>query len=218
MLAISDTIKILNDDDALELFKKTLPSASLLQTEGSARILKRRALAVLDKARANRRIPEPRMDFIALALQGKSGGTFDQVIGMIDEMVAILVEEQKADDEKKVYPQQQEESKLSFIILDMRACSFLDNDGVKTLKALYTHLDGLEIRLLLAGCKASVRKALQKGNFPPPKDEDDEDDEVSVPVFFISVEKCVHFVHLDLARAALATKLDSSIAEDEITM
>merc|ERR1719360_284919 len=87
----------------LNCSKKTLPSASLLQTEGSARILKRRALAVLDKARANRRIPEPRMDFIALALQGKSGGTFDKVIGMIDEMVAILAEEQKADDEKKVY-------------------------------------------------------------------------------------------------------------------
>merc|ERR1719395_427463 len=32
LVAIADTIKILNDDDALELFKKTLPaSASLLQ-------------------------------------------------------------------------------------------------------------------------------------------------------------------------------------------
>merc|ERR1719359_442796 len=29
--ALADTIKLLNDDDALELFKKTLPSASLLQ-------------------------------------------------------------------------------------------------------------------------------------------------------------------------------------------
>merc|ERR1740127_177609 len=28
LLALADTIKILNDDDALELFKKTLPSAS----------------------------------------------------------------------------------------------------------------------------------------------------------------------------------------------
>merc|ERR1719421_158892 len=28
LLALSDTIKILNDDDALELFKKTLPGAS----------------------------------------------------------------------------------------------------------------------------------------------------------------------------------------------
>merc|ERR1719281_1177588 len=33
LLALADTIKVLNDDDALELFKKTLPgaSASLLQ-------------------------------------------------------------------------------------------------------------------------------------------------------------------------------------------
>merc|ERR1719217_227874 len=31
LVALADTIKILNDDDALELFKKTLPSASLLQ-------------------------------------------------------------------------------------------------------------------------------------------------------------------------------------------
>merc|ERR1719487_726785 len=32
ILAISETIKILNDDDALDLFKKTLPSPALLQT------------------------------------------------------------------------------------------------------------------------------------------------------------------------------------------
>merc|ERR1719454_834468 len=31
LLALADTIKILNDDDALELFKKTLPSPALLQ-------------------------------------------------------------------------------------------------------------------------------------------------------------------------------------------
>merc|ERR1719271_971541 len=31
LLAIADTIRILNDDDALELFKKTLPTPSLLQ-------------------------------------------------------------------------------------------------------------------------------------------------------------------------------------------
>merc|ERR1719487_856577 len=34
LLAILDTIKILNDDDALELFKKTLPSPSLIQLSG----------------------------------------------------------------------------------------------------------------------------------------------------------------------------------------
>merc|ERR1719191_2626894 len=33
LLALADTIKILNDDDALELFKKTLPGSSLLQLQ-----------------------------------------------------------------------------------------------------------------------------------------------------------------------------------------
>merc|ERR1712136_258421 len=33
LLAIHDTIKLLNDDDALELFKATLPSPSLMQVQ-----------------------------------------------------------------------------------------------------------------------------------------------------------------------------------------
>merc|ERR1719215_304466 len=33
LLALADTIKILNDDDALELFKKTLPGASSLMQD-----------------------------------------------------------------------------------------------------------------------------------------------------------------------------------------
>merc|ERR1719178_665136 len=37
ILAISDTIKILNDDDAPELFKKTLPAPSLLQITNTAK-------------------------------------------------------------------------------------------------------------------------------------------------------------------------------------
>merc|ERR1719326_2444500 len=46
LLALADTIKILNDDDALELFKKTLPSpsASLMQVQVTAKEQQRRAL------------------------------------------------------------------------------------------------------------------------------------------------------------------------------
>merc|ERR1719223_1432140 len=33
LLALADTIKVLNDDDALELFKKTLPGASFMQVQ-----------------------------------------------------------------------------------------------------------------------------------------------------------------------------------------
>merc|ERR1719388_446379 len=47
LLALADTIKILNDDDALELFKKTLPSPSLLQMAVGSKELRRRALRML---------------------------------------------------------------------------------------------------------------------------------------------------------------------------
>merc|ERR1719197_860678 len=40
VLAIADTIKILNDDDALDLFKKTLPAPSLMQLKTNSRALK----------------------------------------------------------------------------------------------------------------------------------------------------------------------------------
>jgi len=98
LLAIGDTIKILNDDDALDLFKKTLPSPSLLQTQITSAEVKQQALAALKASRG-----DSRLDFIALALRTKAQGTFDKVIGMIDEMVALLGEEQMQDDEKKKY-------------------------------------------------------------------------------------------------------------------
>merc|ERR1719240_2245945 len=49
LLALADTIKILNDDDALELFKKTLPSASasLLQVQVTSVEQRRQALAAI---------------------------------------------------------------------------------------------------------------------------------------------------------------------------
>merc|ERR1719198_570450 len=51
--ALADTIKILNDDDALELFKKTLPgSASFVQVSVSAAAVRVRAQAVIQDAHA----------------------------------------------------------------------------------------------------------------------------------------------------------------------
>merc|ERR1711953_416520 len=96
LLAIGETIKILNDDDALDLFKKTLPSPSLLQTQVTSAEVKQQALAALKASKG-----DSRLDFIALALPPQAPATFDKVIGMIDEMVALLGEEQVQDDKKK---------------------------------------------------------------------------------------------------------------------
>merc|ERR1719217_1000134 len=98
ILAIMDTIKILNDDDALELFKKTLPSPALLQVRVGSSEVRKRAAEVLGAGRAR----DARVALIQMALRGGKV-TFEKVIGMIDDMVALLGKEQVDDDEKKAY-------------------------------------------------------------------------------------------------------------------
>merc|ERR1712166_447811 len=67
ILALADTIKILNDDDALELFKKTLPGASsLLQIKVTSKEMKQMALAALQGVKHSVGV-----DLISLALKGK---------------------------------------------------------------------------------------------------------------------------------------------------
>jgi len=109
LVALSDTIKILNDDDALELFKKTLPSSasSFMQIQVKASVARSRALAAIQTARLlasrGRGLPSrPELDLIALAIRGKKIG-FEKVIGLIDEMVANLKKEQIDDENKKEY-------------------------------------------------------------------------------------------------------------------
>eukprot|EP00928_Gymnodinium_smaydae_P051065 TRINITY_DN3459_c0_g4_i1.p1 TRINITY_DN3459_c0_g4~~TRINITY_DN3459_c0_g4_i1.p1 ORF type:complete len:695 (-),score=231.88 TRINITY_DN3459_c0_g4_i1:85-2169(-) len=100
--ALAETIKILNDDDALDLFKKTIPSASasFVQLGKHAHSLRARALARIVKVRQS--VRNPRLDLISLALQGKKVG-FEKVIKMIDDMVNILKSEQVDDDAKQEY-------------------------------------------------------------------------------------------------------------------
>merc|ERR1719428_546798 len=94
-VAISETIKILNDDDSLDLFKKTLPSPSLLQTTTSTRQLRSQALSVLQKVLEQH--PTPQTSLLELALMGKKVG-FEKIIKMIDDMVVQLKAEQKDDE------------------------------------------------------------------------------------------------------------------------
>eukprot|EP00927_Polykrikos_kofoidii_P059799 TRINITY_DN54929_c0_g1_i1.p1 TRINITY_DN54929_c0_g1~~TRINITY_DN54929_c0_g1_i1.p1 ORF type:complete len:736 (+),score=180.37 TRINITY_DN54929_c0_g1_i1:75-2282(+) len=104
LVALSETIKILNDDDALDLFKKTLPSASasFVQVLRKAAIARSRVYQVLKNVKD--RSPQERetLDFIMLALRGSKFG-FEKVIRMIDTMVKELKQEQIDDDNKKEY-------------------------------------------------------------------------------------------------------------------
>jgi len=113
LVALADTIKVLNDDDALDLFKKTLPSASasFVQTQTGLNLKSRRDRVVeaLRKVWGAASVHHrPGLDFLVLALTGKRGmsqGTFDKVIKMIDNMVAELKKEQADDDNQLEYCQ-----------------------------------------------------------------------------------------------------------------
>merc|ERR1719210_872622 len=106
LVALSDTIKVLNDDDALDLFKKTLPSASasLMQTAVTFKALQLRALEEIRKAKGVAGVHHrPGLDFLVLALSGKgalSQKNFDKIITMIDNMVSELKTEQNDDTAK----------------------------------------------------------------------------------------------------------------------
>ena len=108
LVALADTIKVLNDDDALDLFKKTLPSSSssFLQVTVTSKSMRERALKILRSARGKKHGHRSQLDFLVLALSGQqkmSSVDFTKVTKMIDDMVAVLKKEQNDDEDKKEY-------------------------------------------------------------------------------------------------------------------
>jgi len=147
LLAIHETIKILNDDDALELFKKTLPTPSLLQVDRRADEVRRQALDLVRGARASGSAPRrANVDLIALALTAKKAD-FSAVIKMIDDLVALLAKEQADDDSKLAYCKEELDKvedtikELNLAIGDLEK-SIADKD--ETLKTLASEIEELE--------------------------------------------------------------------------
>jgi len=146
LAALSDTIKILNDDDALELFKKTLPGASsFVQIEVSEKATKARALDIIEGLRGHgqRRV---QLDFISMALKGKKIG-FEKVIKMIDDLVAELKQDQINDDGKKEYCEVEfdtaddKKKVLEKGVADLETAIINSKDGIVTTKE---EIDALE--------------------------------------------------------------------------
>mmetsp|Transcript_98774 Transcript_98774/g.265343 ORF Transcript_98774/g.265343 Transcript_98774/m.265343 type:complete len:594 (-) Transcript_98774:717-2498(-) len=109
-VALADTIKVLNDDDALDLFKQTMPSASsasFLQTATGAAKSRDQALKIIHGLRRHAGAKErSALDLLMIAISGKKAagkGGFDKVLKMIDNMVSILKREHQDDAQKKEY-------------------------------------------------------------------------------------------------------------------
>merc|ERR1712194_395339 len=146
IVAIADTISILNSDDALELFKKTLPSAgsSLLQVQNS-KALRAQAGRFLKPGHA-------RMDFILLALRGNKVG-FGKIVKLISNTgITALVQDDdyhkkeycstqfdQADDKKKGL--ERSISDLESVIEESKGGIATFSDEINALKTSISELD-----------------------------------------------------------------------------
>jgi len=168
VVALADTIKILNDDDALDLFKKTLPSASmsLLQVVRTRDSLRVEAHSLLEVANNHHRL-----DFVMLALNGKKVG-FDKIVKLIDNLVATLKKEQVDDDNKKEYCDSEFDSSddkkkgLERSISDLDTVIGEAKEGIATLtdevKALNTGIVALDKQVSEATAQRKAEEAEHK--------------------------------------------------------
>jgi len=143
LVALTETIKVLNDDDALEIFKKTLPAAgsSLLQVQRTSKAVRSRALKVLT-SQAN---SDPRFDFIQMAVNGGKG--FGKIITMIDDLIAELKKDQVDDDSKKAYCEDQfdiADDKKKGLEQDMSDLDKSISDGEEVMSTLTAEIADLK--------------------------------------------------------------------------
>jgi chromosome segregation ATPase len=103
--AISEAIKILNDDDALDLFKKTLslsqtPSAFLQRKSGASVAL--RARAVLGRVSVSALSHQNAFALLGFQLKAKKVD-FSKILAQITGMMKVLDSDQKNDDEQQAF-------------------------------------------------------------------------------------------------------------------
>merc|ERR550514_2147794 len=101
--AISEAIRILNDDDSLDLFKKTAlvqqQDIRFLQKDSNLSVARRArhlVVSLMQTGRSN----ESQLAFLAAALKSKKV-EFSKITGMIEGMVGVLEKEQGDDDAQK---------------------------------------------------------------------------------------------------------------------
>jgi uncharacterized coiled-coil DUF342 family protein len=117
--AISEAIAILNNDDALDVFKKAMPSASFTQVNTAFLQSSRHtaskplhAQAVLQSLVRRNSGHKTQLNLVLYAMSSKirlankhghKTQKFDEIVKMIDDMVTLLGKEQKDDDKQKEF-------------------------------------------------------------------------------------------------------------------
>merc|ERR1719223_1769859 len=155
LLAISDTIKILNDDDALNLFKNALPTPpdSFLQVQMMSKMkgkmtsdmMKKKALKIIQG------VQEKRKACVWVLCRwhcGQKKTSFTKIVKMIEEMITLLNMEQEGDDKKKTYCRQeldQSEDKLKSFNLAINDVETAIDEAKDRVTSLTEDITALEV-------------------------------------------------------------------------
>jgi len=104
LLALGETLRILNNDQVATLFKRTMPTSSFMQIQVSSR-------EVLNEARQALATPvgqprDPRLNLIAMNMRSRKVN-YNRVTAMVEKMMVLLGKEQTNDDEKRSYCKQE---------------------------------------------------------------------------------------------------------------
>eukprot|EP00933_Yihiella_yeosuensis_P047776 TRINITY_DN436_c0_g3_i2.p1 TRINITY_DN436_c0_g3~~TRINITY_DN436_c0_g3_i2.p1 ORF type:complete len:692 (-),score=248.97 TRINITY_DN436_c0_g3_i2:399-2474(-) len=166
--AIAETIKILTSDDALEIFKKTLPTAeqeSFIQLERSQDVARREALtlvlSVADGKKAASK-EKARFDLVMLALSHR-GVDFSKVQKMVDDMVSLLKTEQKDDDDKKDYCAKQFfETEKKVKVLDRKIANLHESIDEKKMEVAALEPEIAEIQKGIEKLDKAVEEATEQ--------------------------------------------------------
>jgi len=163
--AVSETIKVLNDDDSLELFKKSITSPAFLQTSTRSRLKMKRAAGVFDNMA--RTSPGHRAFYKLMQFQMKSaksaGSGFEKVLVMIENMVELLKKEQSDDDTKKDWCIKEidgGEDDLKALKLTIEDLSSETDQKADEVVAVASEIDGL--KLGIAALDKSVAEATEQ--------------------------------------------------------
>jgi hypothetical protein len=117
--AISDAIGILNDDDALDVFKKAMPSSfaqkaiGFLQEKNAKASKALKAQAILAGLKSKDMKVQLLLFTLGAKLKTKSAGGFDEVIKMVDDMIALLGKQQAEDVKQEAWCQGELEKSAS---------------------------------------------------------------------------------------------------------
>merc|ERR1719376_423993 len=80
--------------------------------------------------------------------------------------------------------------KLKYLIIDLKRCSFVDNDGCKLLKELYEDLNVIGVKTLIAESEYSVYKTLLSSGFDKILEKSED-----LRVFYVSIKAAVSYAN-----------------------